>query len=441
MPEHIRTRIKALSVRGYRSLRQLELVDLPELIVLFGPNGSGKSNILGAARLALRAAVCAGSRLPWEEEQPGVLSLEEANTELELRPDDFAHGEPPEIRVAMEVALGTRAREVALPPRRMSFGSLFLDVVFQDPGDKTIRYWFKRADVDGEPLASGVALKPDVLQVGPEALAAQRLQKLLLPKLLRVSPAYRTPTDLGNPTAALYDAFLSEDLREQAAAKALGRQLADAGLFGRDSAPVELSPVGSKTFGEKQIRVSHPTHGSLSLRNLGTGEQQIVFMLGQRVITPFPIAVLEEPEAHLHVSLMQPLARVLRRSVDGTESMAPAVDQLWMATHHHCFAIASTYFDVAMVDGWTTVTQLPRAKAAQHHWEPGPIWEALRQLAGSAKERDAVVFRDGTGSAVTAGQVLESIEQDPEQRVAGEYARGMTEAIVLQMRRRAETPR
>ena len=141
-------------------------------------------------------------------------------------------------------------------------------------------------------------------------------------------------------------------------------------------------------------------------------------MLAQRVITPYPIAHIEEPEAHLHTSLMEPFARVLYESVT-PDSGTPDVDQLWIATHHHHFALALEYFDVALVDGATTVTRLPRAKAARHFYEPGPIWEALRQLSTSTKARDAVVFRGADGAPVTAAQILDSIDNDPEQRLAG----------------------
>lgn len=162
-------------------------------------------------------------------------------------------------------------------------------------------------------------------------------------------------------------------------------------------------------------------------------------MLGQRVITPFPIAHIEEPEAHLHISLMEPLARVLHESVAGDDA-PPDVDQLWIATHHHHFALALEYFDVSLESGATKVSRLPRAKAMGHFYEPGAIWEALRQLASSAKTREAVVFRSADGSPVTAAQILDSIEKDPEQRVAKEYAKAMTEAMVLAMRQRAKAP-
>src|SRR5205823_5690330 len=130
--------------------------------------------------------------------------------------------------------------------------------------------------------------------------------------------------------------------------------------------------------------------------------------------TPFPIAHIEESEAHLHTLLMEPFAHILHESVV-PDTGTPDVDQLWIATHHHHFALALDYFDVQLIDGATVVTKKPRAKAASHFYEPGPIWEALRQLATSAKTRSAVVFRNAEGAPVTAAEILDSIENDPEQ--------------------------
>ena len=41
-----RTRIEAIRIRGFRSLRDVELADLPDATVLIGANGSGKSNFI-----------------------------------------------------------------------------------------------------------------------------------------------------------------------------------------------------------------------------------------------------------------------------------------------------------------------------------------------------------------------------------------------------------
>jgi ABC-type transport system involved in cytochrome c biogenesis ATPase subunit len=504
MTGYTRTAIRRMSIRGFRSIRQLELSNIPDLVVLHGPNGAGKSNLLLAAELVLKAAALPGD-LPVGRDRAVILPLGQADKSLGLRPDDFHFGVLPEIRIALEVELGTKAAEI-VGPRDQPLGQLTLELIVQLASDSALRWWFERAEVgaislgpvtdpsmmnarlqldsarrrhaqylatqanqeaalvglESQPwslhveaeraslreqvqanLPGGRALADAVraleAQFGSDGLFAERIRGTLLPRLVQVSPAYRVPRGAADPEADLFRAFISEDVLERDATRRLGRRLAKAGLFGPGVDAVALSPVNSTKYGEQQIRFTHPTHGELSLRNLGSGEQQVVYMLAQRVITPFPIAFLEEPEAHLHTSLMEPFARVLRESVTG-DGGTPDVDQLWIATHHHHFALALEYFDVKLVDGATEVTPLPRAKAARHFYEPGPIWEALRQLASSAKERDAVVFRGAEGEPVTAAQILDSIERDPDQRLATEYARAMTEMMVLRMRKHAEGP-
>jgi len=447
MAEHTRTQIARLQVTGYRSLKAIELVDLPPIVILHGPNGAGKSNILRAVQLVLRAAQEPNSPLATRE-QGLELSWAEADSRLDLRPDDFAHGQLPEIRITLEIALGVRARAALAAPAGIELDRLVLSAVFQDTGSKTIRCWFDRADIDerialstapankGTPVQS---LRAHMAALGLEAdrsleqeqLLAERARRALIPRLLQISGAYRSPRAGEDPSDALYDAFLSEDPREQEAARSLGRRLAAAGLFGDPATPIELLPVNAKTFGEKQIRFTHPRHGRLSLRNLGSGEQQLIFMLGQRVITPFPIAFIEEPEAHLHKSLMTLLARVLRASVAG-EDGPPEVDQLWIATHHHCFALADEYFDVALDDtDATQVTQAPRDQAVQHFYEPSPYWDTLELLVQNGLARDTVVYRDPPGHAVTAGAVLDSIHGD--RVIATRFVESATKAFVLSL--------
>ena len=493
MSEHRRTAIRRLSVRRYRSLNDVVLDDLPPIIVLYGPNGAGKSNILRAAQLVFRAAALPGV-LPMKREEAVSMLLPEADKKLELRPDDFRFGDLPEIRISLAVDLGTRARQIVLPPSGREMSRLELEGVFQLDGDSAIRFWFERADVDDLPIGAPVdAHKRDVRQnleslrsrreqlaaqraesesqladaeargaattitasrgqirlytqrlrqtddqlraqesaLDGDLLIAERVQRSLIPRLLQLSGTYRVPGGTGDPQAALYQAFLSEDPRERDAAQRLGQRLARAGLFGAPTGGVALLSVDSRTYAEKQIRFRHPTHGELSLRNLGSGEQQIVLMLGQRVITPFPIAHVEEPEAHLHKALMEPLARVLRESVLG-DGETPDVDQLWMATHHHYFAIANEFFDVSLDEqGATHVARRPRDEAAVHFYEPSPYWDTLRGLVESGMSSDTILSLDAQGQPITARAVLDSIKGD--RRLANEFVGAATRAFVLSL--------
>jgi hypothetical protein len=489
MADYARTAIRRLAVRGYRSLRSLELQDLPDLIVLYGPNGSGKSNLMKAARLLLRAAALS-SPVPRTRDGATVLSLAEANEKLELRPDDFTHGRLPEIRISLEISLGDKARAVLAAPGDTPLNRLDLEAVFQDTGDKTIRFWFERADIDGRIELPGKAsqevtdleamerfyteqrvrakelrqiiralggassdlaleketelavlesrmpaLRKQITQekerLSQKALLDDRAQRALIPSLMQVSGAYRAPGGAEDPSGALYAAFLSEDPRVREAALSLGRRLAEAGLFGPGLSSIEMIPVEAVTFKEKQVRFNHPLHGMLPLRNLGTGQQQVVLMLAQRVITPYPIACLEEPEAHLYKTLMETLARVLQASVAGVAGV-PDVDQLWIATHHHYFALADHFFEVRLDgDGATQVEKKRRDEAIAHFFEPSPYWDTLELLVKEGMSPDAVVYRDAEGNPATAGDVLASLRGD--RILARRFVDAATKAFVLSL--------
>jgi AAA domain, putative AbiEii toxin, Type IV TA system len=415
MGDYRRTMIKRLEIQRYRSIEHLVLEDLPPIIVLYGKNGSGKSNILRAVQLVL-AAAAQPERLPLGEQQALVWSLKDAEEKLRLRPDDFRYGDSPEIRISITLDLTTRAS--------VGGRELLLDAVFRNDFNENIRFWLDRAEDSPE-------------KKGEVFLGNTHLRSTGLRRLLQTSEAYRVPGDFNDPQEKLHDAFLAEDLQERVAAQRLGERLASARLFGIERGSVGLLPVNARTYGEKQVRFRHPTHGELPLRNLGSGEQQVVFMLGQRVITPYPIALLEEPEAHLHWTLMEPFARVLRESVLG-DGGTPDVDQLWMATHHHLFAISEVFYDVRLDEnGVTQVEQKkPRAKAGEHFYEPGPLWGALQSLLAAGLDRKTILFRRSDGSPATAGDIEASEAGD--RALFNEWAAFASRQVVLSMKTRAE---
>src|SRR5262249_18402585 len=156
----------------------------PELIVLYGPNGSGKSNILRAAQLALRAAARSGDP-PVKRENAALMPLHEANEKLNLRPDDFRVGDLPDIRISLEIDLGTRAEEVLRLPSKQGISRLDLEVVFQPDSEKAMRFWFERFDIDGQ----SIGVRPDP----KDPFWVEPFPRALLPRLLQVSEAYRTP--------------------------------------------------------------------------------------------------------------------------------------------------------------------------------------------------------------------------------------------------------
>ena len=507
MTEYRRTAIRSVRIRRYRSIQELDLDDLPPIVVLHGHNGAGKSNVLRAIRLVLRAASLPGD-LPISRDGALSLSLAEADAQLDFRPDDFRFGDQPDVRIALEVSLGRRALDLLQPPGDIRVSRLSLDIVLQKDREGRIRFWLDRAEVDGgldlrEPPDEGqsrirtqlgqflnskgqleanraaqeaklaslthqlssqssqpqqqaqteaqlakfranIQAQTDQLaaaqrqiddarsKLGERIFLKERVRSTLIPKLLQVSEAYRVPRGPHDPEGALYQAFLSEDPHEREAAKRLSQRLARAHLFGSGTGPVSLLPVNSATYGEQQVRVTHPSQGDLPLRNLGSGEQQIVIMLAQRIITPFPIAHVEEPEAHLHRAMMEPFAKLLRDTVLGNGA-APDVDQLWIATHHRYFSLTNEFFDVSLdEEGLTRVVRRPRDEAAVHFYEPSPYLDTLRQLVESGMNAGDIVYRDEDLGPVSAGDVLASIEGD--QELALRFVESATRAFVLSLR-------
>ena len=485
MSEYRRTRIARLQIRGYRSIRDLCLEDIPPLVVMHGPNGAGKSNVLRALRLVLRA-VGISEPIAANREESTVYEDSEALKTLGLRQFDFHRGAASsEIRISLAIDLGTRA-QAAIGVGSTDTETASLEAVFQAVGDGRVRTWFDKAAIDGglslfasaaaRPIRDTIRQLESTLELTRDQIAQQkafiesqpgqasvyrinvrnlerqresietqivtqraglsaddlradRIRSFLGSSALQVSEAYRR---VENTEGELFESMVSPNRLRLDAVKHLSERLKTAGLFG-STTPVELRPVqvGSDT----QIFVNRPGIGELPLRNLGTGEQQLVLLLGQSVITPHPIALLEEPEAHLYRDHLLRLADVLRESTSDAAG-PPDVDQLWMTTHHHAFAIAEEYYDVSLGDDRATrVEKRKRSEAASHFWEPGPLWDALRELVKNGLATDAVIFHDEDGKEVRAKQLDESIRVNG--RLARRFAEVATEGVVRSLRKHA----
>ncbi len=503
------TRVRSLYVRGYRSIRELTLDDLPSIAVFHGENGAGKSNILRAMTLPLRwiggAASIASTR-----ESAARLDYASADAVLGLRRQDFNRSSPHEMQIRMEVDLGSRAqRSVGELP---AGSTLVLDVIAQDVGDG-ICWWAQRAELDnGVSLTDNVAMMSAGIRSGidrvtaelaqvraslrsqreqaqnPNTTSANRAQataqvaslehlekqhqlnldaqqkqlagasllldrlrsKLLRSELLRPSDAYRrivrekmegsefdVALDLLSASEQiqrrLYLLATSSDKRERDVPKRLAALLAEA-MRGQAMAPASLELIATRNneFREYETQLVRDNQEGLPITSLGTGEQQLLVMLMDVLTTGSPILQIEEPEAHLHKKLMLRLAALLVRAVDEHD-----VDQLFLATHHHAFAIAPRYYDVTYDEEHGTRAVLTdRAKAIRHFYEPSPLWDALRSLVSSGLRDNAVLFHDEAGEPVRAADVLRSIEE--EGPLAKRFADEMTKTILLSMREEAE---
>ena len=140
------------------------------------------------------------------------------------------------------------------------------------------------------------------------------------------------------------------------------------------------------------------------------------------------MVAIEEPEAHLHAptsgrDLLQAPRAPRRREY---------INQLFIATHHHQFALAEEYFDVSLdAEGATQIARHPRDEAVKHFYEPSPYWDTLRGLVDKGMSPDTILLLDAQGQPIRAKDVLASIEGD--RRIANQFVEAATQAFVLSL--------
>ncbi len=466
-----RTQIRGLRVSGFRGLRSVDLADLPDIVVLHGPNGAGKSSLMRAVELIVRwLGNSAQASIP-DAEHPSRLGYAEARDALGIDRDDFCRGAGPEIRIRLEIELGTRAGPLmrAAAIRR---GRVVLEAVVRDLGEEAgISHWFESSTLHSDISVNTVLTEEyfdDLLarsrsasDAGERAALSEqfhreyvefegitRLRNLTLGTsaerhhlrhLLEIGGAYRRIVRepiLGGSGEAASDALqtqlrrasMSRETEQYRFWTSLPSLLADAGLF--DGKPARFRPSDDEVYNETSLLVSTEHHDDLPISHLGTGEQQLIAMVTSMCLRGAPIVLIQEPEAHLYRDAQLKLAGFLRRSVH-SQFDPPRFDQLWIETHHHAFALAPEYLDVSLDDqGYTRVERRPRIAAQGHFYEPGPVLDALKQLVEDQKQLngDSVVFHNGAGTPVTAGEILASLDGD--QEVAQQYTEAVTRTVV-----------
>ena len=438
-----RTRIDHVWAKGYRSLYDVDVSGLGNIVVLHGRNGAGKSNLMRVPELVLRLA--AFQFPPPASDKPAKLGYVAAEKELCLLPSDFSHGREKEMALGVSGRIGEALAEAIGIPH--GHGTFRLGAVVQDTG-REMRFWFHRADALG-----GLGFSPGldarlrelaVLQakIDVEDQVEERQKKLDFYKLTleRLSNiAFGTDAERGvllrryeavrglasdQLARELHDLYESEDIERRRLLKRLNARLSESGLLG--SRDVELHPV--HTDDRYDAKISRPECGDLPFQSLGTGQQQWI-QIAKRIVTDAaPITLLEEPEVHMHKDLMIEVGKFLLKEVEDLDS---PLNQLWISTHHHAFALAPTFLNVEFTpENGTTVAVRDRAQAAEHFYEPGPLWEALRSLAEAMGEDD-VVLRDMELGEVTAKQILDDAEA--EGSLARRFAEAATRSVLASM--------
>jgi predicted ATPase len=71
----MRTSLASLTLRGFKTIRELEEFEPGQLTVLIGPNGAGKTNLLAFFRMLSRTVAPPGDLQAYIAEQGGANSL------------------------------------------------------------------------------------------------------------------------------------------------------------------------------------------------------------------------------------------------------------------------------------------------------------------------------------------------------------------------------
>jgi hypothetical protein len=429
-------RVESFWAKGFRSLRDVHLDRLGAFNVFYGPNGSGKSNILAAIDAWLQLVTLAldptveplGPTDLREERARGRLALE--GPDAPVQPQDFTVGEK-RRRMFLEGTLVDVSPEV---------GRAMIAVEL----DATVapRPLLVRVHVEIDRLA----LEPGDAQLTPahdEKLEA--LRSVDLARKLALVPAERMPRNerSGGPPPAgaeplswyfrrgqLKDAlFAAQNAPSPDTVRALDRfrQL----MSGPPLRRPPFRAVEDPHTGRRDLREQLPppfAGQDISLDLAGLGVAQIYWIVAQAMLSGAAMVAVEEPEAHLHAPTSGLYLReLLKRLVNEKH-----IDQLFIATHHHEFALADEFFDVSLdASGSTQVARRPRDEAVKHFYEPSPYWDTLRRLVGEGMSPDTVLLLDAEDQPIRARDVLASIEGD--RRIADQFVQAATEAFVLSL--------
>lgn len=326
--------LRTLAVSGYRSLRDV-VVPLGDLTVITGPNGSGKSNLYRALRLLASAAtggligaVAREGGLPsllWAGPEQGgdqgtvrrkpiAVQLGFASDELGYLVDlgipqadqrnPFARD--PEIK-REQVFAGAFAKPATLLIDRTRAQTRVRDGAWVALDQKLAPFESIVTDLaDGDTAPELLALRRtmtgwrfyDHFRVDPDA-PARRPQVGTRSQLLAHDGA-----NLAAVWATVVDAGFGDDLDravDEAFPGSRVRIEATDGLFRLTlTQPGLLRPLDAAELSDGTLRYLLLCAALLPAR-------------------PAPLVVLNEPEASLHVSLLEPLARLVRTASDRTQ--------------------------------------------------------------------------------------------------------------------------
>ena len=341
------TMIKQITVRGYRSIRDLSL-QLRSINMLTGPNGCGKSNLYNSLVLIGRAAQGQLARAIAEE--GGTPSVFWAGGER-IR---YQRKKPPKrVVLGFENEQFSYELQIGLP----SFNEYALGTMFTlDPRVKEEFLWcteakrkfemLKREGPSGWLRNTEGAMVTYPFEISKhESVLSQIIDPHLYPEISamrdevlrwRFYHHFRTDTEspLRQPQIGVQTTVLSHDGADLVAALQTIIEIGDDAFLceciGEAFAGGKLHIANVETLFSLSVQMPGMLR-PLSTRELSDGQLRFLCLCAA-LLSPRPpsLLALNEPETSLHPDLINALARLIAKASDYT--------QLWITTHSQALA-------------------------------------------------------------------------------------------------------
>ena len=330
-------RIKSLKVRNFTSLADIDLPDLPNLVVFIGKNSSGKSNLIDALALL------------FSEFGPDLQrNLGAADSFQHLFYQHDIHASPsPEITATVTLTAAEWAEVLATDQGTASrWGED--DVVLQQRlvvtgrsvnwVTSTLRIGRVEAVIDGRLRTAGLSLSPGTDEEPPEhgnfSEIVPRLAVMLNSafSVIHATEAPRHWESRFSERPSIVDANHLQEMWALSESRGINRQpwMRMKQRF-QEIAPNSQTPVGVRSTIDVE-------EGDITIPLGMTGEgSQAMLPLIDRIERGSQVMAIEEPETHLHPGLVKQLGQLL------TETWA--TDKQFFVCTHSPFLIEQSALD------------------------------------------------------------------------------------------------
>ncbi len=326
-------KLKKLIVKNYKSLRQLELEDFEDLNVLIGKNDAGKSNILRAMDLLFNSSVDSFRNLKLLEENfyrtvyEGTTSFQffdpkepeaeftayldvskKTAVKLGLHPDDKG-----DLRIVLSKRIYEKDGKTYLV---LDFLRMNKEIIVKTP-DEQKRFLQKNGSYSDEPENC----------IGTSVLEKISNQFIFIPADRNV---VRDPAPDSQKLKA--ENYLEKSLiglanREDEESKELFQQFL--GFIDHISPIIKKIDVEKKDGKVVNIHFMSEFGSEMPLSTIGAGNNELMLLLHELVISGGRILAIEEPEIHLHPEAERKLYKFMEEFAGAT--------QLFLVTHSPVF--------------------------------------------------------------------------------------------------------